>query len=156
MQIDTKDEFGRFLRILPLFIAIAAVGYFATRKTPPPPPSNSAVFGCYTAPNSPAILLDASGMHIRQEGYPLIPFHLERSKSGIVLTVEAPIRADKTANGYRFGMNRRGVGWFMHFYRVENGRAYGVFDDRLLEGFQMLARDGAYLNYEPSDAAQCA
>jgi hypothetical protein len=63
-------------------------------------------------------------MQIRQAGYPVIPFHLERSKTGIVLTADAAIRADKTANGYRFGMNERGIGWFMHFYRVENGRIW--------------------------------
>ena len=95
-------------------------------------------------------------MHVRQAGYPTIPFHLERSKTGIVLTADAPIRADKTANGYRFGMNKRGIGWFMNFYRVENGQTYGVFDDNLLEGFQMLASDGVYLNYDPTDAARCA
>ena len=44
----------------------------------------------------------------------------------------------------------------MHFYRVENGRTYEVFDDSLLEGFQMLASDGVYLNYVPTDAAKCA
>jgi hypothetical protein len=39
---------------------------------------------------------------------------------------------------------------------VENGQTYGVFDDSLLEGFQMLASDGIYLNYDPSNAAKCA
>lgn len=95
-------------------------------------------------------------MHVRQAGFPVIPFHLERSKRGIALAADAPIRADKAPNGYRFALNERGIGWFMHFYRVENGRTYGVFDDRLLEGFQMLATDGVYLNYDPTDAARCA
>lgn len=156
MQIEANDEIGRFIRFVPVLVAVAAVGYFVMRPTPPSPPSNAAVFGCYATPNGPAILLDGSGMHVRQDGYPVIPFHLERSKTGIVLTADAPIRADKTTSGYRFGMNKRGIGWFMHFYRVVNGRAYGVFDEKLLEGFQMLASDGTYLNYDPSDAARCA
>ena len=44
----------------------------------------------------------------------------------------------------------------MPFYRVENGRTYGVFEEPLLEGFQMLASDGMNLNYEPTHAARCA
>ena len=44
----------------------------------------------------------------------------------------------------------------MHFYRVKSGYSYGVFDDSLLEGFQMLASDGVYLNYVPTDAGKCA
>jgi hypothetical protein len=95
-------------------------------------------------------------MHVRQKGYRTIPFHLERLKTGIALTADAPIRADKTAQGYRFGMDERGIGIFMPFYRVENGRTYGVFEEPLLEGFQMLASDGMNLNYEPTHAARCA
>ena len=155
MQTEANNGSGWFFRALPVAIAIAALAYLLTR-TPPPAPSNATVFGCYTASGSPPILLDAAGLHVRQAGYPIIPFHLERSKRGIVLTADAPIRADKAPNGYQFGMNKRGIGWYMNFYRVENGRTYGVFDDSLLEGFQMLASDGAYLNYEPTDAARCA
>ena len=156
MRDKANDEFGWFFRALPIAVAIAALAHFLTRTPPPPAPSNSTVFGCYAAPHSPPILLDGVGLHVRQAGYPVIPFHLERSKRGIALTAGAPIRADNTANGYRFGVSERGIGWFLHFYRVENGRTYGVFDDRLLEGFQMLASDGVYLNYEPTDATRCA
>ncbi|HET6943287.1 MAG TPA: hypothetical protein VFH89_14095 [Sphingomicrobium sp.] len=156
MQIEANGEFGWFFRALPVMVAIGVVAYFVMRPAPRPAPSNAAVFGCYAAANSPPILLDAAGMHVRQAGYPVIPFHLERSKTGIALTANAPIRADKTTDGYQFGMNKRGIGWFMHFYRVENGQTYGVFDDSLLEGFQMLASDGTYLKYDPSDAAKCA
>lgn len=156
MQDEANDEFGWFFRALPIGAAIAALAYFFMRTPPPPAPSNATVFGCYAAPYSPPILLDGAGLHVRQAGYPVIPFHLERTKRGIALAADAPIRADHTANGYRFGMNERGIGWFMDFYRVENGRTYGVFDDRHLEGFQMLASDGVYLNYEPTDAASCA
>lgn len=52
-------------------------------------------------------------------------------------------------------MDSRG-GLFLPFYRVENGQTYGVFDESLLEGFQMPASNGAYLNYVPTDAARCA
>lgn len=156
MRIEANDEIGRFIQVLPVLVVATIIAYSVTRPTPPSAPSNRAVFGCYTTPNGPAILLDGSGMHVRQNGYPVIPFHLERSKTGIVLTADAPIRADKTANGYHFGLDKRGIGLFMDFFRVENGRAYGVFDEKLLEGFQMLASDGAYLNYDPTDAARCA
>lgn len=117
---------------------------------------NATVFGCYAAPQSPPILLDAAGMHVRQVGYPVIPFHLERHKTGIALTADRPIRADKTADGYRFGMDRRGEGWFMDFYKVEDGRTSGVVDERELKGFQMLATDGVYLNYDPATGERCA
>lgn len=155
MQIEANDEFGRFFRLLPLVIGVAAIAYFGLGPSPLPAPSNAAVFGCYAATDSPPILLDAAGLHIQQAGYPVIPFHLERSKRGILLTADAAIRADKTANGYRFGMDKRG-GRFMPFYRVENGRTYGVFDESLLKGFQMLATDGIYLNYDPANATRCA
>jgi hypothetical protein len=156
MQIEATDEFGWFFRALPVAVVLAVVAFYFMRTPPPPAPSNASVFGCYVASGAPPILLNAAGLHVRQAGYPIIPFHLERSKMGIALTADAPIRADKAANGYRFGMNKRGIGWFLHFYRVENGRTYGVFDDSLLEGFQMLASDGVYLNYVPTDAAKCA
>lgn len=156
MQVEANDEFGRFFRALPVLVAIGAFAYFFMRTPPAPAPTNTTVFGCYAASGSPSILLDAAGLHVHQAGYPTIPFHLERSKRGIVLTADAPIRADKSADGYRFGVNKRGVGLFMPFYRVQNGRTYGVFQDGLLEGFQMLASDGAYLNYVPTDATRCA
>jgi hypothetical protein len=44
----------------------------------------------------------------------------------------------------------------MPFHRVANGRIYGVFDENLLSGFNMLASDGVDLNYAPADVASCA
>lgn len=155
MHIKASDEFHWFFRAVPVAVAISALAYCMTKTSARPAPSNAAVFGCYSAPRSPMILLDASGMHVRQQGYPVVPFHLERSKTGIVLTADAPIRADKTADGYRFGMDKRGSGLFLPFYRIENGRTYGVADESLLKGFQMLGTDDAYLNYEPTDPARC-
>jgi hypothetical protein len=155
-RTNPSDEFGWFLGALPAVVALGAIAYVLLSSDRDPALPNATVFGCYVAPNSPAILLNASGMHVRQEGYPTIPFHLERHKTGIALTADKPIRADNTGNGYRFGVDRRGSGWFMDFYRVQDGRTYGVFDERDLEGFQMLASDGEYLNYDPADAARCA
>ena len=157
MQVEANDEFGWvFQVVLPIAVAIAALGYYLMRTPSPSALYNATVFGCYAAPNSPAILMDAAGMHVRQAGYPVIPFHLERSKSGIVLMADAPIRADKNADGYRFGIDERGIGWIMPFHRVANGRIYGVFDENLLSGFNMLASDGVDLNYAPADVASCA
>jgi len=155
-QTESNGEFGWFFGMLPAVVVVAAIVYMLTQSDQDPALPNTTVFGCYAAPHSPNILLDSSGMHVRQTGYPVIPFHLERLKTGIALTADRPIRADKTVDGYRFGMDRRGIGWFMGFYRVENGRTYGVFDESDLEGFQMLASDGVYLNYDPTDGKGCA
>jgi hypothetical protein len=156
MQIEANDEFGWFFFTAPIAIGLAALAFVFTRSPPPPAPSNATVFGCYTAPDSPPILLDENGLHVRQADYPVVPFHLETSKAGIALAAGAPMRADKTANGYRFGMHKRGGGLFMPFYRVVNGHSYGVFDARHLEGFQMIAEDLVYLDYAPSEMAACA
>jgi len=156
MPFESDDEFSWFLRLLPLGLALGFGAFLLLRAPPPPPPENSVVFGCYSNPGAPAILLDAAGMHIRQSDFPTIGFHLERLKTGISLVAEAPIRADPTAQGYRFAIDRHGVGLFLNFYREQDGRVYWVFDESLLEGFQMLATDGAQLNYQPADARRCA
>ena len=152
---DDDDEFNWFFRAIPLVLIPVFVAALWLAPSPAKPLANDTVFGCYAAPASVNIQLDEAGMHIEQPGFPLIPYHLERSKTGIVLTADAPIRADKTALGYRFGINKRGIGWFMPLYRIENGQTYGVFDESLLEGFQMLASDGITLNYVPVTAAEC-
>lgn len=155
MQFRRDDEFSWFFGLLPIGLAVGFGAFLLLRPAPPPPPSKQEVFGCYSAENSPSIRLDAAGMHVQQADFPTIGFHLERSKRGILLTAEAPIRADRTAQGYRFGMNNRGYGWYLRFYRVQNGQTYGVFEESALRGFQMLARDGVSLNYEPVDPAHC-
>src|SRR5687767_10902346 len=105
MQIEARDEFRWLSRAIAVGVGIAALAYIFTRSPPASAPSNAAVFGCYSAPAGPAILLDAAGMHVRQEGFRTIPFHLERRKTGIALTADAPIRADRIRDGYRFDMN---------------------------------------------------
>ncbi|WP_324750291.1 hypothetical protein SH591_01975 [Sphingomonas sp. LY54] len=155
MPFEGEDEFSWFLRLLPLGLALGFGALLLLRASPPPPPANSLVFGCYANPHAAAILLNATGMHIRQGGFPAIAFHLQRHKTGISLVAEAPIRADRTAQGYQFAIDRRGIGRFLDFYREQDGRVYGVFDEGLLEGFQMLATDGARLNYQPADVGRC-
>ena len=155
MRLGTGDEFRWFFLALPVAVAIGGLAYISTRTAHPPPPPNATVFGCYTAPDSPPILLDRAGMHVRQRDFPSIPFHLEQSKRGLLLAADKPIRAASTDGGYRFGMRERGGGLYMPLYRVLNGQTYGVFEVHLLEGFQMLTDDGTYLNYIPSDAAKC-
>ena len=153
---DTEDdEFGKYFRWLPIGVGVAIIAFLATRPAPKPAPPNSTIFGCYVAPDAPAILLDQRGMHILQSGFPSIPFHIERLKTGIALTADAPIRADPTSEGYRYAINQRGIGLFMSFYRVQNGQSYGVFDDNVLDRFGMLASDGKILGYEPARMDQC-
>ena len=156
VQFDDNDEFRWFFRFGPLAFIPAIAGFLYFAPSPPEAPANTTVFGCYSAPDSPSIRLDAAGMHILQSGFPVIGYHLERHKTGIALTADAPIRADRIGVDYRFGMNRRGIGWFLPFYREGRGHTYGVFDPALLESFQMLATDGRSLNYSPAAEANCA
>lgn len=155
MRWGEDDEFSWFFRLLPIGLALIMAAFLLFRSPPPSPPANALVFGCYSTPNAPAILLDVAGMHISQGGFPVIGFHLERHNTGIDLVAEAPIRADRSTDGYRYAINRRGVGWFLPFYREQNGRIYGVFDERALNGFRMLASDGAWLDYRPADPPNC-
>lgn len=156
MQFDENDEFSWFFRLIPLILIPVIVAYLIWSPAPPKAPVNASVLGCYTTPNSPSIKLDAAGMHIRQSGFPPIDYHLENHKTGIALAADAPIRADRSGAGYRFGINQRGIGLFLPFYRERGGRTYGVFDPAELEGFRMLAADGRWLNYQPADEASCA
>jgi hypothetical protein len=153
---DAKDDdFGKYFRWLPIGVGLALIAAFATHPGPKPAPPNSSIFGCYVAPDAPAILLDNRGMHIRQSAFPTIPFHIERLKTGIALTADAPIRADQTNEGYIYAINRRGIGWFMSFYKLQNGQPNGVFDDNALDRFEMLASDGNVLLYEPARLEEC-
>lgn len=79
MKFEAGDEFEWFFRAVPIAGIIAGLVYFLMQPPPPPDPANATVFGCYAAPDSPPILLDGTGMHVRQAGYPVIPFHLELS-----------------------------------------------------------------------------
>ena len=153
---DNEDGFSGFLRVIPLVLILVFIAFPWLMSSPAKAPANATVFGCYAATAGPPILLDASGTHVKQPGFPTIPYHLERLKTGIALTADAPIRADKAQVGYQFGIDKRGIGRFMPFYRVDNGQAYGVIEASLLEGFQMLADDGTYINYDPAEPARCA
>jgi hypothetical protein len=156
MQFGRDDEFRWFFGLLRTGLALVFGAFLLFGPAAPAPPSREEVFGCYSAENSQNIRLDAAGMHVLQTNFPAVGFHLERSKQGILLTAEAPIRADATSQGYRFGVNSRGAGSYLPFYRVQNGRTYAVFEESDLRSFQMLAGDGATLRYEPVDPAQCA
>jgi len=155
MVSEREDESSWFFRLLTVGLALGFGVFLLFRSPPPDPPANGEVFGCYSASEAPDILLDEAGMHVRQGGFSSIGFHLERHKTGIALVAEAPIRADFTAEGYQFAINRSGIGLFLPLFREQDGRTYGMFDQRLLEGFQMLASDGAWLNYRRADAAKC-
>jgi len=79
----------RWLYLAGVAAIIAAVLFL--RPQPVPPPAKAVVFGCYTTSLGAPIRLAADGMEILQNGFPRIGFHLERHKTGIALTAEAPI-----------------------------------------------------------------
>lgn len=150
-----RDGFSWIVPGVALALVVTFFAYFWFGRSPPAPLPNSTVYGCYEAQDSPSIRLDASGMQILQSDFPRIGFHLELHKTGYDLTADAPIRADWTGSGYRYSIERRGIGWFLPFYRIEGDKTYGVFEPSLLSGFQMLANDGNSLNYTPIDDAKC-
>lgn len=139
------------------YIGIAAVivAFILLRPKPVPAPINAVAFGCYRTTSGPAILLDPNGLQIKQSGFPRIGFHLERLKTGIALTAEAPIQAEAAGDGYRYSMYYPGSGYYLDFVRIINGRRYGVFDESDLSQLIMLARDGVYLIYSKSDSILC-
>jgi hypothetical protein len=155
MQIDGNDEFGRFFILLPIVLAVSLGAYILFGPRPAPPPPNRFAFGCYSTPSGPHILLDAAGMHIRQKDYGSVGYHLERGKTGIALTAEAPINASLQGDRYQFGMDRRGIGRFLPFGEVKNGRRYGVFDEADLSQFSMIADDGVNLIYTRDRQSNC-
>ena len=134
-------------------VAIAVVAIFQPFAKPPPP--NSRAYGCYIADAAPAIRLDQSGMHILQKSFPRIGFHLERHKTAITLTADAPIQADLVNGRYQYSMYRPGEGWYLDFQHIVNGRRYGQFDEAQLSMFVMLARDGTELLYEKTSPDRC-
>ena len=156
MDDSERDEFSWFFSAIPLGLFVVLIAYFWFGPSPPAPLPNSTVYGCYKAPDSPAIRLDASGMQVLQEGFPRIGYHLELHKTGYELTADAPIQADWTGSSYRYSIASRGIGKFLPFYRVQGGQTYGVFEPSLLTRFQMLANDGNWLNYTLVDDDKCA
>lgn len=152
---DDANEFDWFFRIMPIGVVIVLVYALWAAPEPKPPPENSAVFGCYLADDAPPILLNEEGMQIMQEGFLRIGYHLV-SRRGLKLTAEAPISANLTTDGYRYSINERGAGTFLDFYKVINGKVYGVFDEQDLGPFRMLAMDGRYLPYREASMSHCA
>ncbi len=153
MQIE-RDEFEWFFRLVPISGVIGVSAMLLLRPNTPPL-THSKAFGCYSAFKSPNILLDAAGMHVRQKGFPIIGFHLERHKGGIALAAHAPVSAELTSNGYRLFIETSGSGRYLPFYRVHHGRTYGVYDELDLQGFEMLASNDVSIKYEPADLARC-
>lgn len=133
--------------------AIAIAAFF--RVVAQPPPSNSMAYGCYVADAAPSIRLDQNGMSILQVGFPRIGFHLERHKTAITLTADAPIQAVRSGDRYVYSMYHPGVGWYLDFQHVENGRRFGEFDETRLSMFEMLARDGTDILYNKMSPAKC-
>lgn len=132
---------------------IAAVLFLG--PTPVAEPAKSVVFGCYTTALAPPITLDAQGLRIEQAGFPQIGFHLERLKTGIVLTADAPIAAEVYGSRYRYSIIQPGEGLYLDFFKVIGGRRYGVFNESDLSRFTMLTRDGVYLPYEKASEGSC-
>ena len=126
-------------------LALVAIGVFLffgvgmKPKTPELPITISAAHGCYHSDLAPSIRLDEQGMHILQEGFPTIPFHLERHKTGIVLTADRPIQARANGERYEYSFYSPGVGTFLPFYSVR-GKRYRTFEPEYLSGFFMYPR----------------
>ena len=94
-------------------------------------------------------------MSIRQRGFPGIPFHLERHKTAITLTADAPIQANPAASRYSYSMYHPGIGTFLDFQIIEGDRRYGQFDETQLSMFVMLAGDYHEIVYNKAPLERC-
>lgn len=139
----------------PFFWLIAIVATIYGLREPVADLPKESVFGCYATELADPILLDTSGMHILQRDFPRIPFSLERRKTGIALLAERPIAARSVGRRYRYMIERRGIGRFLDFYSVINGKRYGVFEVSDLRQFSMLTRDGSELLYRKAAPNTC-
>ncbi|MBL8657022.1 MAG: hypothetical protein JNJ92_06640 [Altererythrobacter sp.] len=157
MSYQGGADYERAFRVAYGVFVVAMIGavIYMTMRPTRPPPANGKAFGCYTTANAPPISLDARGMIIHQSAPIRIGFHLERHKTGIALTADAPIEANPTQTGYIYSIRPPGIGWFMDFFHEVDGRSYGVFDENALRQFTMLARDGIYLPYRKADPVEC-
>lgn len=136
-------------------IVLAVAGFAIFQPLAKPDPPNSASYGCYIADAAPSIVLDPSGMSIRQKGFPGIPFHLERHKTAITLTADAPIQADEADGRYVYSMYHPGIGTYLDFQKISGGRRYGQFEETQLSMFVMLARDGNEILYSKAPLESC-
>jgi hypothetical protein len=157
MTYEGGTDYERAGRVayLGFVVAMLTVGIYAAVKPSRPEPPNSKAFGCYITARAAPILLSRQGMVILQPSRIRMNFHLERHKTGIALTAEAPIAAEPTGQQYTFSVKYPGEGWFLDFYNVVDGRTYGVFDENELRQFTMLATDGAHLGYGKAPAYIC-
>lgn len=147
-------EFGlRWVCVAGTAALIGAVLFL--RPKPMPPPKNATVFGCYTASLGPPIILTEDGMKILQSGFPRIGFHLERHKNGIALTAEVGIAAKPIGGRYVYNIVQPGKGLYLYFFKIIDGRRYGVLDERELSQFTMLSTDGIYLSYKKTSGTSC-
>ena len=134
-------------------LAIALIAIFQPFARPEP--ASSRAYGCYISDVAPSIRLDQSGMTILQPGFARFGYHLERHKTSITLTADAPIQADRVGERYVYSLYHPGVGTFLNFYHVKGGRKYGQFDETKLSSFAMLANDYTELNYRKAAPGEC-
>jgi hypothetical protein len=158
MHYDKDDDSG-FAWIFGGMPIVLGLVLLLVTNAPPKPLSlkNKVAFGCYSAELAPPIRLDSSGMHILQPGFPAIPFHLERHKTGIAISADRPIQATAINGRFVYSFYEPGEGWYLDFFNVVNGQRYGVFDEAYLTEFTMLSRDtGKYLTYAIAPPSACA
>ncbi|AKM10470.1 hypothetical protein [Croceicoccus naphthovorans] len=159
LGVNRSDQFSWFSAAIALCIVGIPIGFLALHK-PTPAPQNATVYGCYVGDLAPPILLDEGGMHILQPEFPTIPFHLERHKTGIVLTADAPIQARAADGRYVYSFYEPGIGTFLNFFQEVNGRRYGVYDVDDLSGFSMLPRtlvsgEAPFIEYAKASSETC-
>jgi hypothetical protein len=90
-----------------------------------------------------------------QKDFPIIPFHLERQKTGITLAADAPIQAVWSGRKYLYSMYHPGEGRYLDFQRVVDGKRYGEFDETRLSMFMMLAENGVDIVYSKAAPTNC-
>jgi len=156
MLYDKDDDPGfRWLfGALPIALGLVFLWVILHPKPASPPPKNELAFGCYTNALAPSILLDAKGMHIFQNSFPTIPFHIEWQKTGFVLSPDRSIKAERSNGRYSYSFDSPAIA-YLHFFHVVNGQTYGIDDENELSQFTMLANDGTYLAYARSAESAC-
>jgi hypothetical protein len=156
MRYDEDDDPGfRWLfGAMPIALGLVFLWIILHPKPAIPPPNIELAFGCYTNDLAPSVLLDATGMHIRQRSFPTIPFHIEWQKTGFVLSADRPIKAARSNGRYAYSFDAPAIN-YLHFFHVVNGQTYGIVDETELSKFTMLADDGIYLAYVRSADNAC-
>ncbi len=151
----TNYELAARVALCCFLVAMVTMAIYSMLRPGTPDPTNDKAFGCYTTPNAAPILLSRAGMTIFQRVPIQIQYHLERGKSGIALTADAPIAAEPADTQYVFLVKPPGVGRYLNFFNVIDGHSYGVFNEDDLKQFTMLAEDGTHLAYRRSPPKVC-